>query len=69
MKSKDEIILGEKVTHFMYADDLVIVASSKEGLQEKLNNLSKFADTKDLTINTKKSIKGQKFSVLKSVPF
>jgi hypothetical protein len=46
---------GEKVTHFMYADDLVIVSSSKEGLQEKLNNLSKFADTKDLTINTKKS--------------
>ena len=35
---------GEKVTHFMYADDLVIVSSSKEGLQEKLNNLGKFAE-------------------------
>ena len=53
---KDSIQLqGEKVTHFMYADDLVIVSSSKDGLQEKLNNLSKFADSKDLTINTKKS--------------
>ena len=46
---------NHKVTHFMYADDLVIVSASKNGLQNKLDKLSKFSDTKDLTINTKKS--------------
>ena len=43
------------VSHFLYADDLVIVATSKEGLQEKLDGLSKFAKEKDLTVNNKKS--------------
>ena len=54
--SEDSIMLqNEKITHFMYADDLIIVASSKELLQDKLNSLSNFAEMKDLTINTKKS--------------
>jgi hypothetical protein len=39
----------------MYADDLVIVSATEEGLQEKLGKLSQFAEVKDLTINTKKS--------------
>ena len=46
---------NEKITHFMYADDLVIVSATKEGLQEKLDELSQFAEVKELTINTKKS--------------
>ena len=46
---------GEDLTHFLYADDLVIVSATKAGLQEKLNGLGLFADSKDLTINTKKS--------------
>ena len=55
-KPDDNITLqNENVTHFLYADDLVIVSSSKEGLQNKLNCLDKFADSKDLTVNTKKS--------------
>ena len=48
-------IHDQKITHFMYADDLVIVAASRENLQKKLDKLSEFAGTKDLTINTKKS--------------
>lgn len=46
---------NQKITHFMYADDLVIVSASKAGLQDKLDKLSEFSDTKDLTINAKKS--------------
>ena len=46
---------GVEVTHFLYADDLVIISPTVKGLQEKLNNLGQFARDKDLTINTKKS--------------
>ena len=46
---------GIEITHFLYADDLVIISPTKKGLQEKLDNLSQFAKDKDLTINTKKS--------------
>ena len=53
---EDDIKLQqEKITHFMYADDLVIVSSTSNGLQDKLDKLSKFADTKDLSVNAKKS--------------
>ena len=52
----DKVILqGEELSHFLYADDLVIISKSKAGLQEKLNGLSTFAKEKDLTINIKKS--------------
>ena len=43
------------ISHFLYADDLVIVADSKEGLQKKLDGLGKFAVDKELTVNKKKS--------------
>ena len=54
--SEDSIMLqNEKITHLMYADDLIILASSKKTLQDKLNNLSKFAELKEISVNTKKS--------------
>ena len=43
------------ISHFLYADDLVIIANSKEGLQKKLDGLGLFAKEKDLTVNKKKS--------------
>ena len=43
------------ISHFLYADDLVLVATTKEGLQKKLDCLNKFSNDKDLTINKKKS--------------
>ena len=49
------MLQNEKLTHLMYADDLIILASSKETLQDKLDCLSKFAEIKELSINTKKS--------------
>ena len=44
-----------KINQFLYADDLVIISQSKEGLQRCLNKLYIFAETKDLTISINKS--------------
>ena len=46
---------NESLNHFLYADDLVIISQSKEGLQNSLNSLHNFASTKHLTINITKS--------------
>ena len=46
---------NEKIHHFLYADDLVLVSHSAEGLQRSLNKLFGYAKVKYLTINTKKS--------------
>ena len=46
---------GVKINHFLYADDLVLLSSTDEGLQSCLNNLHDFSASKDLTINIKKS--------------
>ena len=55
-KPEDSVTLQDNnISHFLYADDLVIVSSCKEGLQNQLDSLSQFADSKDLTVNTKKS--------------
>ena len=54
--SEDSIMLqNEKITHLVYADDLIILASSKKTLQDKLDKLGKFAEIKELSVNTKKS--------------
>ena len=47
---------GTNVNHFLYADDLVLLAESKEELQELLEGLSKFSKDKELTVNAKKSV-------------
>ena len=46
---------NETLNHFLYADDLVIVSQSKEGLQNCLNKVHKFSLTKNLTISISKS--------------
>ena len=51
----DISLQGTEITHFLYADDLVILADSKKGLQEKLDSLRKFVEDKELTVNTQKS--------------
>ena len=48
-------IQNEKINHFLYADDLVILSHSKEGLQRGIDRASEFAKTKHLTISVKKS--------------
>ena len=43
------------LNHFLYADDLVLISQSREGLQKCLNKVHDFASDKNLTINIKKS--------------
>ena len=46
---------NEKINNFLYADDLVIVSHSSEGLQRCLDKVYDFAKGKHLTISVKKS--------------
>ena len=46
---------GTKLNVLMYADDLVILSDSKEGLQNQLDKLESFCTKWKLTINTRKT--------------
>ena len=48
-------IQNEKINNFLYADDLVIVSKSSEGLQRCLDKVHDFAKAKHLTISVNKS--------------
>ena len=47
-------ITDTKISHFLYADDLVLVSLSPEGLQTSLDRISVYAREKSLTISIKK---------------
>ena len=46
---------NEKISHFLYADDLVVLSYTADGLQRSLHQLSRYAKSKHLTVSTKKS--------------
>ena len=46
---------NEYLYHFLYADDLVLLSTSAQGLQRSLDKLGEYADRKCLTISIKKS--------------
>ena len=48
-------IHNTKVSHFLYADDLVILSMSRTGLQRCIDKTSSFVKAKHLTISVKKS--------------
>ena len=48
-------VTDTKISHFLYADDLVLVSLSPEGLQRSLDKIFDYATTKSLTISIKKS--------------
>ena len=48
-------IQNTKISHFLYADDLVILSESRTGLQKCIDKTSSFAKAKHLTISIKKS--------------
>ena len=55
-KNTEPITLqNKKISHFLYADDLVLVSESAKGLQSCLDSLSAYAEKKSLTISIKKS--------------
>ena len=39
----------------LFADDIVLLSESKEGLQKCLNNLETYADEWDMSVNKKKT--------------
>ena len=52
----EPVEIGErKVNHLLYADDLVLISQSKDGLQRCLNNLNTYCKTWRLTVNLDKS--------------
>jgi hypothetical protein len=51
-KTNDPISIEEKSIHcLMYADDIVLLSKSSQGLQEKLNKLKDFCNDWCLNIN------------------
>lgn len=52
---KPPTLMTRKIPCLLYADDLVILSESKEGLQESLNKLERFCKEWFLTVNTSKS--------------
>jgi hypothetical protein len=50
------LVVGDvTVTSLLYADNIILVSESEEGLQNGLNVLSKFCSTWKLEVNTNKS--------------
>ena len=52
---KPVTLQNTKINHFLYADDLVILSQTKQGLQRCLDKTYDFAKTNLLTISVKKS--------------
>ena len=46
---------NKNINHFLYADDLVLISESSEGLQNSLDKVHQFANSKHLTISVTKS--------------
>ena len=55
MKSDPIDFQNETIYHFLYADDLVLLSNSAEGLQNSLDKLADYAEFKSLTISIKKA--------------
>ena len=51
--SDPTILQDEKINHFLYADDLVLVSHSAQGLQRCLDKLAHYVGHKHLTVNIK----------------
>ena len=46
---------GQKIALLIYADDLVLISRSSDGLQKGLDALKQFCETRQLMVNTNKS--------------
>ena len=55
MDTEPVTLQGKKLSHFLYADDLVLISESASGLQNCLNLLGNYAEQKSLTVSIKKS--------------
>ncbi len=48
-------LAGTPIKLLLYADDLVLMSRTQRGLQKQLDELGKFCDERDLTVNVKKT--------------
>ena len=48
-------LYNDTLSHMLYADDLILLSTSKDGLSNCLSRLEKFCDTWQLEVNIKKS--------------
>ena len=48
-------ILKLSLKHLLYADDLVLISETKNGLQQCLNKLQKYCEKNRITVNNKKT--------------
>ncbi|NBK25894.1 MAG: hypothetical protein EOM68_28255, partial [Spirochaetia bacterium] len=48
-------VIRRLVTHLLYADDLVLLATNARAMQRLLDSLKSFADRKGLTVNARKT--------------
>ena len=48
-------ILKLSLNHLLYADDLVLISETKNGLQQCLNKLQKYCEKNRITVNNKKT--------------
>ena len=55
-KTRDPVqALSSPVSHLLYADDLVIISTSHQGINKCLENLDKYCKTWQLEVNLKKN--------------
>ena len=55
-RNHDSVVIGKYVTYIlMYADDLVLMSVSKEGLQKCLDDLHSYCKKWKLKVNTDKT--------------
>ena len=55
LKSRGVPLKGRFINHLMYADDLVLLATSPTELQRDINALAAFCDTNQLVVNVEKT--------------
>ena len=48
-------VLGDHITHLLYADDLILFSSTQSGLKECLAKLEQYCDKSQMEVNIKKS--------------
>ena len=48
-------VLGDHISHLLYADDLILFSSTQSGLQECLTKLEKYCGKNHMEVNIKKA--------------
>ena len=57
VESEPPKLVNSNIGSLLFADDLLVISESKEGLQNSINKLSDFCDNWQLTVNVKKKKK------------